>query len=194
MARRGRKRKMGARVNGRLVQLSDVQRERDVKQPVLNQPHRNGDESQMRENAVGRMIKDCWRQWYPEQKDEPRWSQEDFYTAAQSYGLAYEKVRRVLSSQRPFANEVLPSRDREPTDAEIAEWREKVISTWSGISRAAGAEGSQARKAANLVIIDNPGPDWQAPFHVRFEMQGVLERITDYALAGKKRAPVKKAA
>ena len=189
MARRGRKRKLGNRVNGRLVQLSEAQRERDMKATALNQPHRKGDESQMRENAIGRLIQDCWtRDWWPDPHDQPQWSREDLYTASQKYAAAWAEVQSYMGSGRPLAN-VSPRRGHDDrTEEELADDRYKAERKWSDMAKAIGSHESIYRKAADLVIIDNPGIEWVAPFWIKHALKMALVNLAAHSLAGKRRA------
>ena len=189
MARRGRKRKLCNRVNGRPVQLSEAQRERDVKKTVLDQPHRLGNEDQMRECAVGRMIMDCWwSDWWPDKNDQPGWSMRDLYTAAQGFEAAWADVQKVMASRRPLANETRRGAGPERTDEETVEWRDRVIRRWTEVSNAIGSSESLYRKAAVFVIIDNPGPDWVAPFWMKHALKMALVNLAEHSLGGKRRA------
>lgn len=189
MPRRGRKRKIGPRVNGRLVQLSQAQRERDVKQVVLDQPHRRGDESQMRECAVGRMIQDCWHtEWWPDKNDQPQWSPQDLYTAAMNYSDAWAAVQPYMASGRPLAAvSPRPGMDMR-TDEEMAQDRAKAERRWSDMANAIGSRESIYRKAADHVIIDNPGHEWKPPFWIRHGMKMALVNLAHHCLVGKRRA------
>lgn len=189
MARRGRKRKTGNRVNGRLVQISEAQRERDVKQTVIDQPHRQGSDSQMRESAVGRLIMDCWQtEWWPDERLQPEWSANDLYTAAQRYGEAWADVQKVISSKRPYANETRLLGSEHRSDEEVEGWRNRVLARWTEISNVVGGPESIRRKAAEFVIIDNPGPDWSPPFWVRHSMKVALVSLASHCLGGGRKA------
>jgi hypothetical protein len=143
----------------------------------------------MRENAIGRMIKDCWdKEWWPDKHDQPDWSPQDLYTAAQKYADAWAGVQMVMSSERPLANETRHGSAAEMTDEEITEWRDRKIRAWSDISRAVGPKKTQARDAADIVIIDNPGDDWTAPFWVKHGVKMALVSLAEHCLGGKRRA------
>jgi hypothetical protein len=169
------------------VQLSEIQRERDVKKTVLDQPHRLGSEDQMRENAVGRMIMDCWAtDWWPD--DQPEWSQRDLYTASQMFAEAWADVQSLMSSKRPLANETRRFSSDERSDDEITEWRDRVTKRWTEISNAVGSHQSLYRKAAEFVILDNPDPEWVAPFWIRHAMKMSLVNLAGHCLKGRRKA------
>jgi hypothetical protein len=143
----------------------------------------------MRENAIGRMIKDCWdKDWWPDKHDQPDWSPQDLYTASQKYADAWAGVQMVMSSERPLANEARRGSGVEMTEEEIAEWRDRKIRAWSDISNSIGGKDSLYRKAADIVIIDNPGDDWTAPFWVKHGVKMALVSLAEHCLGGKRRA------
>ena len=188
--RAGRPRKSGPRYeSGRLVQPTKSEREANVKNVVLMQPHRKGDESQMRENAIGRMILDCWdKDWWPDKQDQPQWSRQDLYTAAMAYSDAWASVQGYMASGRPLANSTRTGGVDARTDEELADDRAKAERRWSDMAKAIGSHESIYRKAADHVIIDNPSAEWVAPFWVKHGVKMALVNLAAHCLAGKRRA------
>ena len=189
MARAGRKRKTGPRKWGRPVQRTQGEREAGIVSIAASQPHRKGDPSQMRECAVGRMILDCWSvDWWPDKHDQPQWSRQDLYTAAMAYSDAWASVQGYMASGRPLANSTRTGGTDTRTEAELADDRAKAERRWSDMAKAIGSHESIYRKAADLVIIDNPGTEWVPPFWIKHGIKMALVNLAHHCLAGKRRA------
>lgn len=179
---RGRKRKTGARKNGRLVQPTQTEREASIKAVVLSQPHRKGSDDAMRECCVGRMIRDCWDEWWPDKHAQPQWSANDLYTAATRYAGAYAALQAVLSSERPFSNSTARGGEIDTVSAE------KIKREWSAACLAIGGHDSLYRKAAEIVILDNQPPEWTPPFWVKRGTMMALTSLAEHYIGTKRRA------
>jgi hypothetical protein len=185
MARRGRKRKMCKRYpNGQPHKESQVQKERAMRSVVLEQPHRLGSDEQMLENCVGRLIFQCWGEWGAK---EWAWSMRELYDAAQKYADAYAEAQKVMGSRRPLANETRRSSGGTRAEEEISEWADATLKKWTAVNGVIGGPDSLYRKAAEIVILDNPGPDWTAPYWVKHGMIHVLTSLAEHYARGNRK-------
>jgi hypothetical protein len=177
---RGRKRKTGQRRNGRLVQPTQAERETNVKAVVMAQPHRLGSDDAMRECCVGRMIRDCWKDWFPH--GDPTWTANDFYTVAMRYSEAYSAYQAVIASERPYANSAARGGEISPEQAQL------IKREWSAVWRTFGGLRSPERDAADMVILDHKPVEWVAPFWVRHRLLMALTILAGHYIGTKRRA------
>lgn len=139
---------------GRPKSVATIERERDVKAVVLNQPHRLGSTSDWRSDAVGRLLDDAR---YP----TSGLSKKGLYEAANRFAEAYSRWQGVVCSARPFANSAAGG-DGDIPDSIAWRYQNAWLTAWGAVRHA----GERQEKAVFAAVIEPQQEDWRPPFWI----------------------------
>lgn len=137
----GRPRSGPREPNGRLIRPRKKEKEADVINIALAQPHRRGSLDNRRRWAIGRLVLDGVVK-------HSRFGPGKLERAAELYAADYARLRWILDSRRPLAN--AEGQGREPTPEDSVATRK----AWSEASRVLRDCGERVVKAMDYVVLD----------------------------------------
>lgn len=136
----------------RIQRVSRAETREECLSTVLAQPHRRGFDDPARHWAIGCLILDgvvCC----------PGLSSGKLIRAAELYDRAWDDMRWIMDSRRPFINSTA-RRPIEPTQDD----RDTIEANWRGIQRALKDVSPIASKALERAILDRPTEGWSIPW------------------------------
>lgn len=152
-SRVGRKRKPGVK---RTPSGQPSRAGKDPRATVLNQHHRKGSLSQMRQTAAGRLVSD-------DSHLTKGISREALHRAAECLAGAYHAYQVAIASRRPLAVTSGGSNSIEDESRTM-----RAIETYERANGALQRAGQPIRQATLTLCCEHHPEDWSPPFHLAF--------------------------
>lgn len=156
MARRGRKRQIVQREgNGRAKRSVPIQKQPDIREVAMNQPHRRGSASDRLGTPVGRFLEGSGYL-------TSGMSRNGLHEAAKRFADTHRIWQVSICAPRPFANAA--------TGAGEGMTKAKTIqaqSDWMKAWRVIRDQGQMIERAIFHMLIDPQPEDWRPPFWIQ---------------------------
>lgn len=169
MARRGRKRKIVQREgNGRAKRSVPLQKQPDIREVAMNQPHRRGSASDRLGTTVGRFLEGAGYL-------RSGLSLKGLHDSANRFMDAHRIWQVSIGSPRPYAN-TAAARGEGMSEEETAKAQDNWVKAW----RALRAQGPMIERAIFHMLIDPQPEDWRPPFWIQHSTIEGLCALADH--------------